>query len=908
MATDNGISRFDGKRFINYTTKNGLPSNDVIQVIKQNDGTIWANCYKQPPSYFNDKLNRFICLENNKHVLEISNGLLNVIYSVNKNDLFFHNFLGSFVFKNGKVINKVKYLDLSNNIFELYVKDELISFKSYDSISKNKKYLVSSFFKNNKNLGKIKHEISNLIINVQYNNNSIYRFSNNSITQIKINNLHPFDYKLVIKSVPETIKWYKFSDSKLSITCTNGTILIYDEKTLELLSTIKNEYNVNTAYVDKQNNVWVATLNNGLMYYTNQNIAKEAYSDDVVTNFLCVKVSNNGELFAGNYQGEIYVKNGIKENKYFFDNSVENNLWVRNIHFFPNKTIIVSDNGLNINFNKNLSILNNEKNKLNLKSSAKLNDKILILGSISGLVKFDVDSEIQQPLYFLEQRILNIKRKNDNLFYFSANDGLFLYNLTSNKYQLVISNKMFKNDKIQYFELTENNAIWISTYKGNLYLIDNNKVIKQFINDEQIPINISKLLNLKNKLWIASKAGIYILDYKNLQSISVSKLTTSDGLTSNAINYLDFKNDTIYAASDNGVSKIPCQNFKSDFIVYPKLIEVKVNGKTIELDTDFKLKSEQNNISLELAGVDISGHFKNFQYAINESNYINISGNFLNLKLNNGTSLIKIRAIDENNKIHQNEIKLTFEIQTPFYMTIWFWSLITFVISTLLYMYFNNRKLEKQKTIFQQKLALEEQRNKITADLHDDIGATLSSLQLNSAVATQFITNDVSKTQKLLVKIENQSKELAEKIGDIIWSMKPGEHEFMTLSSRIKNFTSDILGATDCNFKVNIDNEINNLITDFTIRKNIILIAKEAINNCAKYSKAKNVSISIKNKKEYIEMFITDDGIGFDTSIINGNGISNMKRRSVEINSEFSIESNKNSGTKIKVQIPLPYI
>ena len=67
VATDNGISRFDGKRFINYSTKDGLPSNDVIQVFKQNDGTIWANCYKQPPSYFDKKHNRFVCLEYDKN-------------------------------------------------------------------------------------------------------------------------------------------------------------------------------------------------------------------------------------------------------------------------------------------------------------------------------------------------------------------------------------------------------------------------------------------------------------------------------------------------------------------------------------------------------------------------------------------------------------------------------------------------------------------------------------------------------------------------------------------------------------------------------------------------------------------------------------------------------------------------
>ena len=322
-ATDNGISRFDGKRFINYTTKNGLPSNDVIQVIKQHNGTIWAICYKQPPSYFDAKLNRFICLEFDKHIIEMSNSLISSIYEINnKNskELFFHNYFGSFVFSNGKIINKLKYSEENhrNHLSKLYFLNELITLKYSEKTLNDIKNSENSFYQKDQYLGSIKYQNLKVNINELINNNSIYRFFDKEITKIKILKLHPYQYNSFTIKVPETIKWYKFSNSKLSITCTNGTILIYDESTLKLLSTIKNTFNVNTAYVDKQNNVWVSTLNNGLMYYTNKNIKKVNFSKDVISNFLCVKVSDNGEIFAGNYQGEIYSKKGKKEIKYNF--------------------------------------------------------------------------------------------------------------------------------------------------------------------------------------------------------------------------------------------------------------------------------------------------------------------------------------------------------------------------------------------------------------------------------------------------------------------------------------------------------------------------------------------------------------------------------------------------------------
>ena len=60
LATDNGVSRFDGKYFTNFTVADGLPSNDVIQIKITADGTLWANSYRHVPTYFDYKANRFI--------------------------------------------------------------------------------------------------------------------------------------------------------------------------------------------------------------------------------------------------------------------------------------------------------------------------------------------------------------------------------------------------------------------------------------------------------------------------------------------------------------------------------------------------------------------------------------------------------------------------------------------------------------------------------------------------------------------------------------------------------------------------------------------------------------------------------------------------------------------------------
>ena len=132
--------------------------------------------------------------------------------------------------------------------------------------------------------------------------------------------------------------------------------------------------------------------------------------------------------------------------------------------------------------------------------------------------------------------------------------------------------------------------------------------------------------------------------------------------------------------------------------------------------------------------------------------------------------------------------------------------------------------------------------------------------------------------------------------------MKPGKDEFMTLSTRIKNYCNEVLGSTDISYSIEIDEKTDTLITDFADRKNVLLITKEAINNALKYSKATKIKVFIQYENNVVLLRIFDNGIGFNSDETVGNGIGNMKNRASELNATFQITSNKSSGTIIQLQ------
>ncbi|TDP60720.1 sensor histidine kinase [Flavobacterium dankookense] len=907
IATDNGISHFDGKCFYNYTVKDGLPSNDVLQVVKENDGTIWVNCYKQPPSYFDPINDRFVTITNNKDVDKISNLLLN-IFILPKGGIQFYCTHGYVIFKNKKVTevgNELCFgkVSINNKDYSIFSKGEVID----DNIVRE-----NFLFKlNNKivnSLSIIEKDNSDYRI---IHNNSIYRFSSNNFFK-RFYNFKPnsFSYSKDSLNLNEKIKWCTFSKTKLNIITNSGKIYMYDNKTLKLLTKIENIIPANVAFLDNKEDLWIGTTDKGLLYYNRSKIKQINYPNNIgQDNFLSITANSKGEIFAGNYLSQVFQFS--KSKKQIISIPSENKtMWIRDLIISKDKIVAIHDEGYSINFKESRRIINPHNNFfLSLKSALKINDSLLALGTISGLHKLNINTCKIEPFESPKKRILQLAKKDTTHLYYIVNQSIFKLNYKNNKSKELPLKKLFVNNDPSVFTSGDYNLLWIATVKGDLVVLLNEKPLQVIKNEEGLPDNITNIITIKDKIWIASKSGIYVLQYKLVNTklhYSINKLSKSDGLTSNVVNQLINYNDTIYAATNVGISIIPCDIEFKKFEIRPTIVALSIKNKKAPIAEVYDLNEDQTDISIQFAGVELSGHFKKLQYSLNSrTNWRSLEGNTLNTSLTDGTNRLYIRAIDANNNISTKILKLKFNVAFPFYKKFWFWMLISFSFAGLVFCIIYRRRLAKQRTIFEQQLALEQQRNRITADFHDEIGSTLSSLQINSVVANKLIEKNPKEAQKLLEKIELQSENIADKIGDIIWSMKPGKEEFMTISTRIKNFANDILGATLINYKIQINTQLDTLITDISTRKNIVLVTKEAINNAVKYSKATNVIIRLSIENNQILLKITDDGVGFDSTMIKGNGITNINKRITELNGKLEIISSPNNGATIKATIPI---
>jgi len=491
-------------------------------------------------------------------------------------------------------------------------------------------------------------------------------------------------------------------------------------------------------------------------------------------------------------------------------------------------------------------------------------------------------------------------------FYYVASQGIYHHDVSRNISKLVFSNSEIVNERIDKIVLTKEKSIAFSTYFGTVYFLDEqNQIVASYGEDLGLPENVKALeIGDGDVLWIGTNRGVYGIDYSNFSKPQVIRVSMNDGLLSNEVNALDYCNNSLYVATNKGFSIIPMTSALKQWSIYPKIISVRIDGIDVPIQSSYQLEPHQTLINIQFSGVEIYGHFSKFQYSVDDGIWNDMDGTMLNLQLRPGLNKLKVRPVDDCNRINENILALDFKVKIPFYHKLWFWIVITQIVFFILFFLRYRYKLEQKQRDFEKQDLLRKQREKITADLHDEIGSTLSSLQINSAVSKRLISSDVEKSKSLLNTIEKQAKDLSEKIGDIIWSLKP-EDQFMSLSTRIKNFASELISPTEIEYTINIDKNIDEALKDLSMRKNVLMICKEALNNAVKYSKATHINITMQLRDNELNIDISDDGVGFNNELKLGNGLTNIKRRTEEIQGKLYINSIENRGTSIQIVVAL---
>jgi two-component sensor histidine kinase len=261
-----------------------------------------------------------------------------------------------------------------------------------------------------------------------------------------------------------------------------------------------------------------------------------------------------------------------------------------------------------------------------------------------------------------------------------------------------------------------------------------------------------------------------------------------------------------------------------------------------------------------------------------------------------GNYRFEVRTIGWNEKWGA-PANFVFSIRPPYWQTWWFYSLVGFIVLLLFYALYVYR--------IRQLLNLQKVRNRIATDLHDDIGATLTNINMLSEISRKNLEHP-REAEKFLNRITEDVTASSQALNDIIWSVNSRNDSMEETLARMRRYAAELFDNSNTTCHLSLDETVAGKKLNMEQRRDVYLIYKESMNNIVKHASANNVWVDTQWRNGKLVLKIKDDGKGFDPSVItNSNGLKNIRSRTGKWKGSTSIKTAPGNGTLIEIIIPL---
>ncbi len=269
-----------------------------------------------------------------------------------------------------------------------------------------------------------------------------------------------------------------------------------------------------------------------------------------------------------------------------------------------------------------------------------------------------------------------------------------------------------------------------------------------------------------------------------------------------------------------------------------------------------------------------------------------------------------VRAVNSDGIVSTEAAAITFRVLSPLWRRWWFVTLAALGAGLMGYALYGYRVARL--------LEMADMRTRIASDLHDDIGANLTRIALLSEVAAQKRgtetgpgrggSRDVPEPAQEdgpLMSIARIARESVGSMSDIVWAINPARDSLLDLTRRMRQHADEIFTLRDIALRFDAPGAHDSVRLGVDVRRDLLLIFKEAVNNSARHSGCSRVDIDLRVEGPRLVLSLVDNGSGFDTSLeSDGQGLMSMRRRAHRLKGTLEIASSAGAGTTVRLSIP----
>ena len=393
---------------------------------------------------------------------------------------------------------------------------------------------------------------------------------------------------------------------------------------------------------------------------------------------------------------------------------------------------------------------------------------------------------------------------------------------------------------------------------------------------------------------------------------SIRHYTTSDGVARGAVKaaYHD-RSNALWFATSSGISRlipVPDLESPSPVILISALRIMGAPHPTSEMGETcirgLSLPPGRNGVEIEFFGLDFSPNTRHrYRYKLEGADHDwspltdQRSVNFA--KLAPGSYRFMVRAVNTDGVSSPQPATVEFTVMKPLWAQWWFFAAMAITAVAVAYGTYRYRLAQFVK--------LEGVRARISADLHDDIGASLSQIAVLSEVARAVLDEEAhSAAAGPLAEITTISRDVISSMSDMVWVVNPRYDHLSDLTARIRRFAGEVLGPRDVDLRFHAPAAGPDPLLTAEVRRHFLLIAKEAIHNIVKHSGATEAHIEIELHTRRLMLRVSDNGRGFDSvAPQQGNGLMNMRRRARWLRGCAELDTSPGNGAVVTITAPL---
>ncbi|MDD4570675.1 MAG: histidine kinase, partial [Tepidanaerobacteraceae bacterium] len=218
---------------------------------------------------------------------------------------------------------------------------------------------------------------------------------------------------------------------------------------------------------------------------------------------------------------------------------------------------------------------------------------------------------------------------------------------------------------------------------------------------------------------------------------------------------------------------------------------------------------------------------------------------------------------------------------------------------------------EKRNLAAQIIKAQEEERRRVAREIHDGPAQTLANIVIQTEICERLLEKDLNEAKNELNGLKDIVRSSLQELRKIIFDLRPASLDDLGLRAVTKRYCDEFQEDTGIKADFRLFGDKMRLESDIEVT--LFRIIQEVLTNVKKHSKAKNAVVKLEFGDEKVNLVVTDDGIGFETSKKDGKfteqhfGLMTIKERVSLLNGTFAIESAPSQGTKIFVTIPFSY-